>query len=369
MAKIAIYNLTTTTKAGGVETFVWGIARGLATLGHEVHIYGGKSNDNFPETDGVTVFTYPYLNRELIPFVGSRLRKFIERLSFAFFAISPLIKRSYDIIYIHKSFDLPAALYIRLRTGARVFFHSHGTEFFPGFGSLVRRVDKFFSCSQFNAASVEKRTGINPVVIYNGVDTDFFKPSEPDENFVKQYCSHGEKILITVCRLVGWKGVQYAIAALPEILTKHRVKYLIIGDGEFRKSLERKAQDLKVDGDVVFLGKIANKDMPLYYHLASVAVYPSVADETFGISIAEAMSCGVPVVATRVGGIPEVLSDDAGVLIPPRDEHALGSAVNALLSDSSLAASTGKNGRQRCLDNFSWNTVTDRFDKEAQISG
>ncbi|QWR76622.1 glycosyltransferase family 4 protein [Candidatus Magnetomonas plexicatena] len=365
--KIAIYNLTTTTKAGGVETYTWGIARGLAKRGHEVAIYGGKSNDNIPKMNGVTVFTYPYLSREKIPFVGSRLRKFIERLSFAFFAVGPLIKHSYDVIYIHKSFDLPIARYIRKKTGARVFFHSQGTEFYPGFSSLVRRVDKFFSCSRFNADSLEQETGVRPVVIYNGIDTSLFKPSEPDEDLVKQYCPHGEKILITVCRLVGWKGVQYAIAALPEILSKHRVKYLIIGDGEFRKSLEKQAIELKVDDSVVFLGKIANKDLPRYYNLATVALCPSVSDETFGIVIAEAMSSGVPVVATNIGGIPEVLSEDAGVLILPRDEQAIFSAVDALLSDGAFAASAGKNGRQRCLDKFSWDTVTDKFQKEAQL--
>ncbi|MEO5357936.1 MAG: glycosyltransferase family 4 protein [Nitrospirae bacterium YQR-1] len=363
--KIAIYNLTTTTKAGGVETFVCGIACGLAKRGHEIHLYGGKSDNNL-QIDGVKVFTYPYLSRESIPLLGSRLRKFIERLSFSFFALAPLMKHSYDAIYIHKSFDLPAALLVRMITKAKVFFHSHGTEFFPGYGNLVRCVDKFFSCSRFNASEVEQAAKITPTVIYNGIDTDLFKPSEPDESFVKKYSPAGERILISICRLVGWKGLQYAIGALPDILKKHRVRYLIIGDGAYRKSLEKLAAELKVDENVMFLGTIANKELPQYYGLSHVAVYPSVSDETFGISIAEAMSCGVPVVAAGVGGIPEVLSEDAGVLIAPGDEQAIVKAVDTLLSDDSLRITQGANARRRCLSNFNWDTITEYFEKEAQ---
>ena len=113
---------------------------------------------------------------------------------------------------------------------------------------------------------------------------------------------------------------------------------------------------------VLFLGRIQNFELPLYYSFADVAVFPSVADETFGISIAEAMACGVPVVSTRVGGIPEVVADDTGLLVPPRDEHSLAQAIETLLADRVLREKTGERARYWVIEKFGWESVLKKFE-------
>ena len=116
--KIALYNLTTTTKSGGIETFNWEMAKALAKRGHTVHIYGGKDRFLYDNPCGIPVYTFPYIRRECFPNFGTRFRRFMERLSFGFFANHDLIKGHYDYVYLIKPYDIPLALFVSLRSKA-----------------------------------------------------------------------------------------------------------------------------------------------------------------------------------------------------------------------------------------------------------
>lgn len=361
--KIAIYNLTTTTKAGGVESFTLGIASALVKRGHTVHIYGGRGSCSGDMPAGVAVFTYPYLNRRHVPNFGSRFRKLVERLSLMVFALVPLIRGRYDYLYIHKPYDLPAALLVSALSGAKVVFNSHGAEFFPGYRLMVKRLYRFFSCSLYNALDVQRHASVRPIVLYNGIDTDKFKPMPKSVELINRHSLKDERILLSICRLVGWKGLQYAISALVNIDKSLSVKYFIGGEGPYKNVLMRLVSDLHIEDKVVFLGRLSNAEIPAYYSIAHAAIYPSVADETFGISIAEAMSCGVPVVAANVGGIPEVVASDTGFLIPPGDAQAIAGAINTLLMDEALRQRLGSAARSRVISNFSWSVIAERFEK------
>ncbi|MCG6553935.1 MAG: glycosyltransferase family 4 protein [Candidatus Magnetominusculus sp. LBB02] len=365
--KIALYNLTTTTKAGGIESFTLGIAAALAKRGHTVHIHGGRGG--LTDTpSGVTVFTYPYLDRTHVPNFGSRFRKLIERLSLGVFALIPLIRGKYDIIYIHKPYDLPVALLASAISGAKAVFNSHGTEFYPGYRWMVKRLYRFFSCSRYNALDVERKVSVRPVVLYNGIDTERFRPVVRSEELLKRHSLKDERVLISICRLVGWKGLQYAIAAIAKIDKSMKVKYLIGGEGPYEDTLRRLAADLRVSDRVEFLGRLSNDEIPAYYSIAHAALYPSVADETFGISIAEAMSCGVPVIAANVGGIPEVIADDTGILVAPKDDIAISKAINALFMDEELRKTLGGRAQSRIVSNFNWDVIAERFEREVGAS-
>jgi glycosyltransferase involved in cell wall biosynthesis len=111
-----------------------------------------------------------------------------------------------------------------------------------------------------------------------------------------------------------------------------------------------------------------NSDLPLFYSIADVAVFPSVADEAFGISIGEAMSCGVSVVSTNVGGIPEVVNNE-GLLVSPRDDHALARALKTLIADQALRKKVADAGRKRIVENFSWDIIAKKFEKYIQGAG
>lgn len=361
--KIALYNLTTTTQSGGIETFNREMARALAKKGHTVHVYGGRSAESYNIPPEVTTYLYPYIPRERVPNLGTRFRKFVERLSFGVVTFRDLIKREYDYLYVSKSFDIPVALLASHYLRAKVIFGSGGTEFFPGYKYLVKKVDHFFACSGFNAAQIEEYCGVRPRVLPNGVNTGLFRPMEPDgEVLGRLRLERDDTVIMSACRLVGWKGIQYAIAAVARLLKEgHAIKYVIIGDGEHRRELEALVKTLGVENRILFLGGKKNSELPHYYSVAKAAVFPSVGIETFGIAIAEAMSCGVPVISTRVGGIPEVVAEGTGLLVPPRDEIALSEALKTLIFESALREKMGAEGRRRIIEKFSWDVIVERF--------
>jgi glycosyltransferase involved in cell wall biosynthesis len=109
-----------------------------------------------------------------------------------------------------------------------------------------------------------------------------------------------------------------------------------------------------------------NSDLPLFYSIADVAVFPSVADEAFGISVGEAMSCGMAVVSTNIGGIPEVVGEDGGILVPPKDEHSLARAIKILISDQDLRKKINVSARKRIVQNFSWDVIIKEFERYIQ---
>src|SRR3954467_14218145 len=178
--KIALYNLTTTTRWGGVETFVWEVAAQMAERGHEVQIFGGRGAMEGRQTPGVRVRRFPYIDRDLwrkVPLLGRQytLTKLLERLSMVPFALVPLVAGRFDIVHIQKPYDLPVGAVARL-SGAKLLFGCHGKDFWPGDRLFVRFVDGSVSASRYNASQVKARYGLDPVVVYNGVDLAHFTP-------------------------------------------------------------------------------------------------------------------------------------------------------------------------------------------------
>ena len=144
--KIALYEITSTISIGGIQTFVWGMAKALAGKGHIVHIYGGDGDIRASYHDNITVFTFPYLPRQKLPDFGSRFRKFGERLSFNLLSLGAIVKEHYDFIYIHKPYDLPMALLASKMSKARVVFGS-GDRVFPRI-QVFRKENRSLLCMQ-----------------------------------------------------------------------------------------------------------------------------------------------------------------------------------------------------------------------------
>lgn len=363
-AKIAIYQLMMTVTDGGVETHCWEVAKRLAERGHQVHVFGGwgPRRRNLPASS--RVITLPYLPRRFVPHPRKSIRKFVERLSFGALALWPLVINRYDLIYLRKPYDLPIALLVKALTGARVIYASGGTEFFAGCRGLMSKVDGFYACSRFNAEQIYDHCGLLPKVLHNGVDVKTFVPQKPASELKKALgIGETDHVLVSVCRLVEVKGLNWAIRAVAALKEKQlSVRYLIIGEGPAKRDLEQLAADLNVAKEVCFLGRKNHKEIPAFYGIAEAAVFPSIAHETFGIAIAEAMACGVPVVATRLGGIPEVVGD-AGVLVPVRDAGALAAALGAIMTDPDLRLRLREQGRRRIVAHFNWDLVVDRLEE------
>jgi len=358
--RIALYNLTTTTRFGGVESFVWDLGRELARRGHAVTIIGGvgKRRELAP---GVRVLMFPFLDRyrfQALPLLRRAYAeaKLLERLSLAIAALPELIAGGYDIIHIQKPYDLGPALLARRFGGARVVLGCHGEDFYPGDTLLASRVDAAVSCSRFNARTVAARYGFEPTVVFNGIDTSLFRPTTPDPDIVR---TDGTPLLLWVGRLQPWKGVDVALRALREIPQAY---LMIVGDGETRADLERLAQELGLAERVRFLGALPRERLPSIYAAADLLLATSFASETFGIGLVEAQACGLPVVASRFGGFPEVIDEGrTGLLVPPRDPAALAAAVRSLLNDP-VRRQALADAAPGWAAQFAWSAVADRVE-------
>ena len=358
--RIALYNLTTTTRFGGVESFVWDLGRELARRGHAVTIIGGvgKRRELAP---GVRVLMFPFLDRyrfQALPLLRRAYAeaKLLERLSLAIASLPELIAGGYDIIHIQKPYDLGPALLARRFGGARVVLGCHGEDFYPGDTLLAPRVDAAVSCSRFNARTVAARYGFEPTVVFNGIDTSLFRPTTPDPDIVR---TDGTPLLLWVGRLQPWKGVDVALRALREIPQAY---LMIVGDGETRADLERLAQELGLAERVRFLGALPRERLPSIYAAADLLLATSFASETFGIGLVEAQACGLPVVASRFGGFPEVIDEGrTGLLVPPRDPAALAAAVRSLIDDPERRRAMA-DAAPGWAAQFSWSAVADRVE-------
>jgi glycosyltransferase involved in cell wall biosynthesis len=383
MLKIAFYNLTTTTKHGGVESFVWEIARRLADRGHDVTLFGGRG-DVLRPYDNLTILRYPYIARETwgrVPPLRKSLNllKLLERMSMAASALPDLVAGRFDIIQVSKPYDFPIGARARRLSGARLLYNSQGTDFFPGDVLFRRGVDGAFACSRYNATMVEHHFRMPIAVSYNGFDETIFRPLPPSPALRARLAPDGAPLLLYVGRLVTFKGLDHlldAVALLSVVrrpssvalnngpqTTDNRLppRLLLAGDGPHRASLERRARELGIAERVHFLGPIANADLPRYHAASDVFVVPSTDHETFCIAACEAMACARPVVAARTGGLPEVVRDgETGYLAPPADARALAARIGALLGDAALRERMGAAGRTWALEMFTWERVVER---------
>ncbi len=198
----------------------------------------------------------------------------------------------------------------------------------------------------------EGRTTAPITRIYNGVDLSRYERVEacctlPDEYGMEP----GSQIVGVVARLEPEKGHPTLLEAWPQVLRAVPDAYLlIVGEGSRREALEAQTRDLRIAHRVVFTGR--RDDVPSVTAAFDVAVLPSYR-EAQGLSVLEALALSRPVVASNVGGIPEMITDGVnGVLVPPHDPDALAAAIIRLLRDHPFADTLGRAGHDMVHDRF-----------------
>ncbi|MBI5329653.1 MAG: glycosyltransferase family 4 protein [Betaproteobacteria bacterium] len=364
--KIAFVDVTTTVFFGGIQTAVWELARSLHDLGHEVTVYGGEGPVR-PDLGGraITVRTFPFTPRERVLDLGSRFRRIVERWSFARHALPALAAEGVDWVILTKPFDFFWPWRMPKGSRTRFCFMSGGTDFFRGDRILARRLDAWAACSHFNAWQVAHRYKTFPRVIYNGVDTDAFAPRpRPEAARARLGFAPEDVVFAFAGRMVGWKGLAVALRALAEPpLAGVPARLLLIGDGDARPGLERLAASLGVAERVRFHAAVPHRELPDLYALADAGVFPSIGDEAFGITIAEAMACGLPVIASHIGGIPEVVGNEGncGLLAAPGDPRAWAEAMAGLAQDPERRRILGAAGAERIRRLYTWEASARRL--------
>lgn len=372
MASIAFIEVTATVSIGGVQTCVWRLANALAEQGHRITVVGGDGAIRPKICDSVEVWTFPFLERSRVLNLGSRFRRSIERISFARAARRRVLAAHFDWIVINKPFDFFWAWLVPAHGSTRVAFLSGGTDFFPLDRVLGRRLSAWLSVSHFNAWQLHARYKGWPRVIFNGVDPVRFQVAERDEALRKELgLNQTDVVFGFIGRLTGWKGASVAIEAFSQARMGGRaVRLLIVGDGEQLPRLQQQVRQLQLADSVVFVPAVAHDEVPRLYRAIDVGVFPSIGDEAFGISLAEAMCCGKPVIASHVGGMPEVMGNEGscGVLVPPHNADALARAMVQLADDAAARLLMGRAARKRIITQFTWEHAARRLSEALAVA-
>lgn len=197
-----------------------------------------------------------------------------------------------------------------------------------------------------------------------GTDPLRFHPHLPQAEIRGRYDLHGRRWLLSVARLTRHKGIDLGIVALAGLAPQYPdLGYAIAGSGDELPALKRLAAELGVADRVRFLANVPDRDLPGLYNCAEVYLglsrLMSQRVEGFGISLLEAGACGIPVVATRTGGIPEAVRDgESGILVDSDKPEQVAVTLRRLLDDRSLAERLGAGGRSAVERYYNWDRVS-----------
>lgn len=351
--KICFYNVTASFIHGGLETYCWEVGRALARRGHDVTIVAGNRGGAWH--DDVRLVQLPFRIEQSWPNFGTRFRRLMERLSFARRGIGQLVAGGYDAVIINKPFDFPVLFQAR-RYGmkAQTVFRSGGADFFRSDRWFADVIDHWVSSSRFNAAEITTRYHRPVTVIHNGVDVEVFRPLPRQSGWRSERGIPDQALLlVSVGRLVGLKGLRVIPDAMAGM--SDAVHYMLVGEGPEQGPLKDRAQRLGLGDRVHFMGRVERTRLPAVLAEADLMVQPSIGVEAFGISVVEAMACGLPVLASDLGGLPEIVVDgETGRLLKDGDVPAWRAAIERGARNREELKRWGEAGRVRAEREFTW---------------
>jgi len=350
---------------GGIQEHVSNLAQTLARQGHQLKIVTVRRNkservrDNFAGLDVVRVpqlnlpktLTAQYLAITTALLIAMRLRGQADVVhyhtfwpdAFTAFVVNKFVPTVYTA---HESRFLLMAEQPRSRRWLKLALR-------PFQGVLAPSTELL---------EVTRQLGVSPeksAFIANAVDARKFRPDVSSESVRARYGVPADHCLI-LCprRLVPKNGLEFLIESLPSIRRCFSgVSVLIAGDGPEREKLEARVRELGLGDSVIFAGSQNNDELPEFYAAADVVAIPSLKEAT-SIAGLEAMASACAVVATNVGGLPEIIEDGvSGLLVPPRDPEALAQAITRLIETPELRKQLGLAARARVEQKFTWEQV------------
>lgn len=342
---------------GGIETHLRGLCTELRrSVDIEVIVASEARCGIEEELNGVPICRVPtwltVASTPICPGMISRLRAFRG-----------------DIVHLH--LPNPVGVVAYLASGHKghliVTYHSDmvrqrylGRAFEPFLHAALRRTSAIITTSPnyLETSSVLARHKERCRVIPLGIRIEDFEHCDLDA-VASLRQRYGERLIVSVGRLVYYKGFEYLVRAMPWV----QGNLLIVGQGPLRSRLSALAAEVGVSDRVHFLGKISHDQLVACYHAASIFAFPSVArSEAFGIAQVEAMAAGLPVINTNIGsGVPFVsLHGQTGLTVPPADPGVLANAINCILDNPDLRASFGQAARVRARHEFSLEAMVSR---------
>jgi phosphatidyl-myo-inositol dimannoside synthase len=371
--------------------FVYDLARALPSYAITVLVphYAGARHHELMGGIGVARFSYFFPRYQRLCYEGgiheNLRRSMLARLQLpflVFFEMLSLLRmlagRRYALVHAH--WIIPHGF---LAVILKPFFHvpvivsAHAGDVFPFrnpvlrfFARLtLRYADAVTVNSAATGKAVQAIAGIPVKSIPMGVDLASFSAASAQEvRALRKRLGIGGEMVLSVGRLAEKKGLSYLVEAMPLLLRQFpMLTLLVVGDGPERSRIEHAAACLQVSRHVHFTGRIPNAELPAYYAAADVFVLPSIVTrsgdtEGLGVVLLEAIAAGTPVVASNVGGIPDIVLDrETGLLISQKDPQQLADAITLLLRSPSLAKKLSASARKRVEKNYSWQTVGRKF--------
>ncbi len=386
---------------GGQGVYVRHLAKALTDLGHHVEVLGGQPypvlddrvrlvelpsldiyNDHYPmRMPGVWEIKHWTDALEVGSFVAGQ---FPEPLAFSLRAWDHLRRRAgefdvvhdnqslgYGLLGIQRQFPLLGTIHHPITVDRRLELE-HATSAYRRLTlrrwysftkmqtRVAQRLERIITVSENSFADIVKDHGVDPSklhIVPVGVDIDLFRPL-PDVQPVPG------RLVTTASADVTMKGLKYLLEALAKLRTERDDAHLVvIGKRKPGGASDKAIRDLGLEAHVEFVTGVPEHRIIELYSEAQLAVVPSLY-EGFSLPAIEAMSCGVPLVATTGGAIPEVVGsdDDTALLVPPGDSEALAAKLRWALErpDGELRATVGARGRQRIIDRWSWRHTAEK---------
>jgi colanic acid/amylovoran biosynthesis glycosyltransferase len=369
------------------ETFILNQITGLLDLGHELDIYAYHKRIAPKEHDKVKA--YDLLSRTYTPEVSAirswprlkaiwliganfhknpaailkslnalRYSRDALRLRLLPVCLKHFKRNSYDIIHCHYGSNGNLGVLLKELGGIKAkvvtMFHGYDIRLALVYGGsiyahLQDRGDCFLSISKYSRMQLEKFGFDSHKVVDQpvGIDLNRFPFRWDRENIP---LNHGERIkILTVARLVKEKGIEYGIKSIHKLVKSNsniKVRYIIIGEGILKEQLKELVARLNLVEVVEFLGEMNHADISKQMRGAHIFLLPSVA-EVLPVTLMEAQAVGLPVVATDVGGISEIVADGkSGFLVPAHNKSALTTKLEYLISHPEIWLEMGKCGRR-----------------------
>lgn len=390
--KIALLGYRSDPFVGGQGVYLKFLSRALARLGHQVDVYSGppypKLDDNISlhkvpsldlyavESPARAIGRVNFLRwADVVEWLSKLSGGFAEPYSFGRRITRVLTDSDYDIIHDNQS--LCYGLLNLQKAGHKVVSTIHhpihrdretalqeAPDWFHRL--LIRRWYRFLCMQEKVASSLNFITTVseasqqdigryfnrtrNVRLIPNGIDTDAFRPMASN----KQPFS----LVTTASSDQPIKGLVYLLEAVAATVKQYPQTHLrIIGTLKKNGVAEKRIEELQLQKHISFRSGLTTEQMALEYNRASIAVCPSLY-EGFGLPVGEAMACGLPVITTDGGALPEVVGD-AGIVVEAGDSRALAAAIQLLFDNRELAETLADNARKRIEETFCWNRVAE----------
>ncbi|EDL64361.1 glycosyltransferase [Bacillus sp. SG-1] len=214
----------------------------------------------------------------------------------------------------------------------------------------LKKADVICSTSKVMAVETNLYTDKEIHVTPFGVNMEYFNPENNE-------IGHDKKVIGTVKALEDKYGIGDLVRAFAIVHENHPdTELLIVGDGRQRKEYEDLAAQLGIANVTTFTGKVPNEEVPDYIKKMTVFAVPSTENsESFGVAAVESMACGVPVVVSNIGGLPEVVVDGiTGIVVPKENPQKLAEAFTRIIEDRQLAVRMGEEGIKHVAKHFNW---------------